>query len=161
MRIQEDRYYAAMTPLQVALVGCGKSKSERINLLAKDLYTGIPFRMAFDHAKNTADDIHILSAMHGLLDPYVHIAPYDMTMVEILPDRHIEWGRQVLADLKAAYPLQRLAITFYAGQQYVRPIMRAITDETAYWTFNNPLEGMGLFERLKWFKANRPHEEDA
>jgi len=142
--------------LVVALVGCGKLKADKPGLRAKDLYRGLPFRLAFKHAKATADDVHILSALHGLVDPYAMLAPYDFSMVQIPPSQHVVWGKRILNDLKAAYPMRRLRIVFYAGQQYVRPIMRAITDEDRYWTFEDPLKGLDLFERIRWFKQHDP-----
>jgi hypothetical protein len=144
------------TELEVALVGCGKLKAKEQGLAAKDLYTGVPFRLAYSHAKATADDVHILSALHGLVNPFAMLAPYDFSMVQMPPSMHIEWGRRVLGDLKAAYPMRRLKIVFYAGTQYIRPIMRAVTDEARYWTFHDPLKGLDLFERIRWFKANDP-----
>lgn len=139
--------------LKVALVGCGKRKKPTtVGLPAHELYTGVPFRLAFQHARETADDVHILSALHGLVNPFSLLAPYDFSMVKLAPSKHLEWGRRVLADLRTAYPLTRLNITFYSGQQYIRPIMRAVTDEFAYWTFENPLDGLDMFERISWFK---------
>lgn len=145
---------------QVALVGCGKAKLTSGHVQAKDLYIGVPFRMAYAHALNTADDVFVLSAMHGLISPHTYLVPYDMSMVQIPPSKHLRWGQEVLAALHNMYPTERLAVTFYAGQQYVSPIMRAMTDEDCYWTFTNPLEGMGLFERLKWFKDHKPKDEE-
>lgn len=137
----------------VALVGCGKAKvSGKDAVRARDLYRGVPFRLAFKHGLMTADDVHILSALYGLVDPYTHLVPYDFSMVQLPPTRHLAWGKKVLDDLRAAYPMTRLKVIFYAGQQYVRPIMRAITDESAYWTFSNPLAGLDMFERIAWFK---------
>ncbi len=143
----------------VALVGCGKLKAARTDLRAKDLYVGVPFRMAFRHACATADDVHILSALHGLVDPYAMLAPYDFSMVQIPPSKHLAWGRNILNSLKAEYPMRRLKIVFYAGQQYIRPIMRSIVDEDRYWTFENPLEGKDLFQRIGWFKQRQQHPD--
>lgn len=139
--------------ITVALVGCGKLKAKETRL-AKELYIGLPFRLAMRHALETADDVHILSAMHGLLDPYSQVVPYDYSMAELPPEKHIWWGRRVLWDLRTAYPMRRLKIVFYAGQQYIRPIMRAVTAEANYWTFEDPLKGLDLFQRIRWFKEN-------
>jgi hypothetical protein len=168
MRVRLDRTHKAIAQeverqleeplgsshLIVALVGCGKLKAEGQSIPARLLYRGVPFRLAMAHAENTADDVHILSALHGLVAPDQMLAPYDFSMVQIRPSEHINWGRKILRDLLAAYPMRRLHIVFYAGMQYIRPINQAITDEHRYWTFENPLEGLDLFERIRWFKAN-------
>jgi hypothetical protein len=144
--------------MEVALVGCGKrKKGVQQGWPAHELYTGMPFRLAYNHAKETADDVHILSALHGLVDPNSMLTPYDFSMVQLAPSKHLAWGRKVLDDLKVAYPMVRLKIVFYAGEQYIRPIMRAIHDEAAYWTFENPLEGLDLYQRIRWFKDAEKH----
>ncbi|TAL42050.1 MAG: hypothetical protein EPN91_09290 [Salinibacterium sp.] len=141
--------------LEVALVGCGKLKAKRRSP-ARDLYIGLPFRLAMRHATDTADDVHILSALHGLLNPFTKVDPYDFSMVQLPPDKHLAWGQRVLYTLRIAYPMQRLRVVFYAGQQYIRPIMKAVTDEDCYWTFVDPLMGLDLFQRIRWFKDNAP-----
>lgn len=140
-------------PLTVALVGCGKRKvATEENMPAASLYTGVPFRLAMAHALETADDVHILSTLHGLTAPHERIAPYDMVMAQLLISEQSNWGHRVVADLKECYLLTPLHIVFYAGMQYIRPILMWIGPELGYWTYENPLEGMGLFERIRWFK---------
>lgn len=139
----------------VALVGCGKMKVKNA-VQAKDLYIGVPFRLAMKHARATADDVHILSALHGLLSPFALIPPYDLSMAQLPPQKHFEWGKRVLASLRTEYPMQRLRIVFYAGKQYIRPITKMITDEDRYWTFENPLDGLDMYERIRWFKDHEP-----
>jgi hypothetical protein len=137
----------------VALVGCGKMKAvTESGVPARDLYIGNPFRMSFRHARETSDDVHILSALHGLVDPSKLLAPYDYSMAQMFISDQRRWGVRILTELKAEYPLTPLRIIFYAGQHYVRPIMEAVTVELDYWSFENPLKGMDLFERLRWFK---------
>ena len=141
----------------LALVGCGKQKLITLEkVMARDLYVGRLFRAAFDHALRTADDVLILSALHALVEPTNRLSPYDFTMTQMLISEQIAWGRAVVHALKAHYPLTPLRITFYAGQQYIRPVMRAVGDSPAgelnYWSFEDPLKGLDLFERLAWFK---------
>jgi hypothetical protein len=138
----------------VALVGCGKLKKPQTwpPEAARDLYIGSLFKLSFRHAQAAADDVHILSALHGLVDPSTRLEPYDYSMAQMFVSAQRAWGVRVLTELKAAYPLTPLRIIFYAGQHYIRPIMEAVTVETSYWTFKNPLEGMDLFERLRWLK---------
>ena len=140
----------------MALVGCGKKKAvTEAGLPAHELYIGNPFRMAFSHARRTVDDVHILSALHGLVDPFQLLAPYDMGMTQMLMSEQREWGRQIVLSLRAAYPLTPLRIIFYAGAHYVRPVAAALESEKDYWTYEDPLKGMNLFQRLAWFKAQK------
>jgi hypothetical protein len=140
-------------PLNVALVGCGVRKApEESGLPAKDLYTGVPFLLAFRYAEATADDVHILSALHGLISPYQCIAPYDMSMVMKSPAEKAAWGRAVCIALEHEYPRTKLHLTFYAGMQYIRPIEQFLPERLGFWTWENPLEGQGLFKRNRWLK---------
>ena len=108
--------------------------------------------MAFRYASDTADDVHILSALHGLVDPYQLLAPYDMVMTQMTMSEQREWGHNVVFALKAAYPLTPVHIIFYAGGLYVRPVIAALQSELKYWTYTDPLQGLDLFKRLAWFK---------
>lgn len=143
-------------PRSVALVGCGKRKfATEAGVPAHQLYIGNPFRMSYAHAKETADDVLILSALHGLVEPTHRLAPYDYTMTQMLMSEQREWGINVVRALKVAYPLTPLRIIFYAGGHYVRPVVDALQPELGYWDYIDPLQGLDLFQRLAWFKAQR------
>jgi len=144
-------------PLTVALVGCGKQKLE-VRAKARDLYAGRLFRMSYEHAERTSDDVLILSAKHGVISPFKEIDPYDLSINQMLIHHKHQWARWVISELIMLYPLTRLRIVFYAGQAYIRPILAEASEQEAYWDFCNPLEGLDLFERMAWFKA---HKEEA
>lgn len=141
-------------PKNVALVGCGKAKlstTEKVH--AHELYVGNPFRLSCTYATATADDVHILSALHGLLSPWDRIAPYEFSMTKMFVSEQRQWGLRVVRALKALYPLTRLRITFLAGRHYIRPIVGALTEQDRqYWTFDDPLMGLDLFQRNRWLK---------
>jgi len=141
-----------VTPLTVALVGCGKKK-RATRCKARDMYTGTLFRLAFDHAERTADDVHILSALHGLLPPFTEIESYQLSINEMLIHEQRDWANGVVSDLFMFYPLTHLRLVFYAGQAYIRPVLEAARDQLSYWEVVDPLKGLGLFERIRWFKA--------
>jgi len=146
-------------PLSVALVGCGKRKSDiQANQPAKELYTGTLFRLSIRHALATASEVHILSALHGLIFPDDRIAPYDLCMTQVPISKQSEWGRNVVAGLKEIYLLTPIHLVFYAGQQYIRPILAHLEAEQGYWTWENPLEGLDLFERVTWFKEREARQ---
>lgn len=139
-------------PLTIALVGCGKQKRPTPQK-ARDLYCGSLFRLACEYAEQTADDVHIMSALHGLIPPYEEIAPYDFSINQMLIHERQAWGRKIVSDLSTFYHMRRLHVIFYAGQAYIKPIMDSASHQESYWTFENPLKGMDLFARLSWFRS--------
>lgn len=148
-------------PLVVALVGCGKRKaSVQKGLPAKDLYTGVLFRLAFGHALKTADDVLILSALHGLICPYRVTEPYDFAMSQRTSEGREAWGNEVVSCLNAEYPMTRLHLVFYAGMQYVKPVMRALPEKKPYWTWENPLDHMDMFQRIRWLKQQQDQHQE-
>jgi hypothetical protein len=141
-------------PKNVALVGCGKAKlstTEKVH--AHELYIGNPFKMSYQYAFQAADDVHILSALHGLLSPHDRIAPYEFAMTQMFISAQREWGLRVVHALKALYPVTHLRITMLAGQQYIRPVVDALTEQDRqYWTIETPMKGLDLFQRNRWLK---------
>lgn len=146
------------TPLVVALVGCSRQKKGHAGgVPAKDLYAGRLAQMGYQYAIGQGWDVHFVSALHGVVPPHQMLAPYDCSMAQLLPTERAEWGRQVVGELLAFYPLTRLVIVFLAGMSYIRPILEAIPDQLGYWSYEMPLKGLDLFGRFRWFKA---HLED-
>lgn len=142
-------------PLHVALVGCSSHKRWSYGALpAKDLYTGRFFKQGFRYAQDTADDVLILSGLHGLVEPHRVIEPYDFHLALQLPDYKSSWGGRVVGQLLGAYPLVHLVITFYAGREYVDPVVATAREENVPWEFETPLKGLDLFQRIQWFKEH-------
>jgi hypothetical protein len=140
-------------PITVALVGCGKKK-RTTKCKARDMYVGSLFRLAFEYAERTADDVHIISALHGLLPPFEEIESYQLSINQMLFHQKAAWAEGIVGDLLALYPMTRLDLIFYAGNAYIRPILEAAANHERYWDMQMPLEGMDLFERLRWFREN-------
>jgi hypothetical protein len=144
-------YTTLSGPIDVALIGCGKSKRmERSR--ASELYTGRLFRAAYAHALTVADDVYILSALHGLLSPHEEVDPYDFSMTKMLPHHRSEWGEKVVSILLMQYPMTKLSIVFLAGRQYVDPVFKAALTEGVAWNMADPLVGMDLWERIAYLK---------
>lgn len=141
-------------PRNVALVSCGKAKlrtSEKVS--AHKLYVGTPFKLAFQYAVATSDDVQILSALHGVLGPYELVEPYEFSMAQMFISEQSMWGRRVVNALKGLYPMMHLRLIFYASRQYIRPILGAVSEEDRqYWEFEDPLQGLDMFERNTWLK---------
>jgi len=142
----------------VALVACGKQKLQ-VRAQAKDMYIGQLFKLAYKHALNTADDVHILSALHGLLSPFQEIDHYDLSLNKLLINEQRTWADGVVDDLFMAYPLTRIRLVFYAGQAYIRPILEAAYEQEGYWDMENPMEGMDLLRRLAWLREQEKNND--
>ena len=142
-------------PVTVALVGCSKRKatSEK-GIQAKDLYTGRLCRLGYNHAMERGWDVQFLSALHGVVDPYYSIPPYDYSMINIPRSQRWKWGVMIVNQLLELYPMQHLDIVFFAGQDYVKPVIDEAEEQDAYWGYKEPLKGLDLFARMRWFKAN-------
>lgn len=123
------------------------------------MYTGQLFKLAYAHALRNADDVHIISALHGLLSPFDEIDYYDLTLNKMLLSEQRAWADGVVDDLFMSYPLTRLRLVFYAGQAYIRPILEAAYQQSGYWDMENPMEGLDLFQRLRWLREEeRKHD---
>jgi hypothetical protein len=72
----------------LVIVGCGAAKRDEA-APAKDLYTSTYFEKKREYAEAIGDDWRILSAEHGLLDPYEVIEPYE-TSIDDLDEAEIE-----------------------------------------------------------------------
>jgi hypothetical protein len=137
--------------LTVALVGCGKQKLQ-VRSKAHEMYVGQLFKLSFAHAKKNADDVLIISALHGLLSPYEEIDYYDLSLNKLLKSEREDWANKVVDELFMAYPLTRLRIVFYAGLTYIQPILESAYSQEGYWDIENPMEGLDLFQRLHWLR---------
>jgi hypothetical protein len=147
-------------PLMVALVGCSSQKKKNEGgLPARELYTGRLSQMGYRYAMQRGWDVHFLSALHGVVPPHQRLAPYDCSMAQLLTSERMAWGNQVVGELLSFYPLVPLTLIFLAGMSYIRPVLEAIPSQVGYWTYKMPLEGLDLFGRLRWFKANLAAEE--
>lgn len=141
------------SPIDLALVGCGKSKKPFGVWPASELYTGTLFRLAYNYARTYHEDTLILSALHGAIEPTLPLARYNVTTSTMFRSELEQWGHTVVGQLLSLYPLTRLTITFLCGQQYIRPVVAAMRKERPAWDHLAPLEGLDLFERLRWFRS--------
>lgn len=147
----------AECPVTLALVGCSKRKAKTPGepyMPAKDLYIGRLCRMGYEHAMARGWDVLFLSALHGIVDPFTHLPPYDYSMINIPQSQRMQWGIGVVGELMELYPMLHLDIVFFAGKSYVDPIIDAGSIQDGYWAYENPLKGLDIFARMRWFKAH-------
>jgi hypothetical protein len=113
--------------------------------------------MGYNHAMSQGWDVLFLSALHGIVEPYAPLPPYDYSMINIPQSKRLEWGMGIVGDLVDLYPMLHLDIVFFAGQDYVDPVIEAGGVQDGYWAYETPLKGLDLFARMRWFKAHSPN----
>lgn len=107
---------------RVGLVACsGRKRTTRA--AAADLYTGALFVKARRYVELTCPDgWHVLSALHGLVDPSTEVDPYDHSMRDVADAA--AWAERVNVALLGRYHDGR-PTTFYviAGADYRTPLV--------------------------------------
>ena len=148
-------------PVRVALVSCAKSKRSGAHP-ARDLYISTLFRLAIRVADASSDAVWILSAKHGAMPADRTIESYDQRLPGDQKSLYL-WGVNARNTLTCSYA-HVADLTFYAGADYVAPILAAGLPEG--WRHDQPLEGLGLGARLARLKTRlifltRPSIESA
>ena len=105
---------------KIALISCSKSKKPTATAAAL-LYDSPLFRKSLLYGLTTCDTCYILSAKHHLIALNKIISPYNVTLKDLSPGKKMDWGHEVLAQLKAvAKP--RDEIILLAGREYHKPL---------------------------------------
>ncbi|WP_390174058.1 DUF6884 domain-containing protein [Rhodopirellula sallentina] len=148
-------------------MGCGKEKANRA-APACELYTGPLFRASRRWAEQNTDAYFIASAKHLVIEPNTVIEPYDLAMSDLPADEqrwrakqiesqfHLHWkeycefgrnsrGFQVAVD--------KPRVVLLASQLYLRGFYDRILAGRDKYSFEDPLRGLGIGNRLAWFKA--------
>lgn len=130
------------------VIGCGKAKLSS-PAPAWRLYTGSLFVAARRYAEASGQRWAILSAKHGLVEPDRVLEPYDVRL-KLKGEELSRWAQE------AAYACERMlrrlpkqSVEVLAGHPYAWPFRNELL-----WLANiestEPLEGMGLGQRLQW-----------
>lgn len=131
------------------LIGCGKSKQSKA-APARELYTGSLFRAARDYAEGTGKRWGIVSAKYGFIEPDAVIKPYEKRLGGGPVEKAL-WARRVVEDtVRAAWSGK---VTLLMGRDYADPLERAFMVLGIHVV--RPLDGLGLGQRLRWFKERR------
>lgn len=155
-----EQLAATHTTVRVALIGCGKTKLDHA-APAKDLYTGNLFAAARAHVEAGGYDAwFVLSAKHGLVHPDTVIEPYDEKMPTTKAPRE-RWATKVSWDLGGQFGEHvrsggNVSLDVFAGKDYADFLGMGFSHvvRPAY-TFNKPLAGLQIGERLAWFAEHR------
>jgi hypothetical protein len=133
-----------MSQKQVVLVSCVKSKCDH-PCRAADIYTSPLFRkmMAYAYSLNP-ENIFILSAKYGLVDPDDEIAPYEQTLKRMKSGERRAWAKIVLAELERHCDLDEDRFLFLAGLPYRENLVPHIRH------YSVPMEGLSFGMQLQW-----------
>ncbi len=108
---------------KVILISCVKEKLKQQSK-AKDLYISDLFKKSYRYAQLLKpDNIFILSAKYGLLDPEQVIEPYDETLNTKSSAEIREWSRKVITSLKEKVGLDKAEVIILAGKKYYKYLL--------------------------------------
>jgi len=137
------------TPPDAIILGCVKTKRAS-PAKAKDLYVSPMFAKRRRYAESSGVPWFIFSAEHGIIDPELVIAPYDVAMSRLPVERVQAKGRQAVDQLEALVgPLRGKTFEIHAGASYVRAITGPLTRRGA--TLSNPLGRLRFGPQLHWY----------
>jgi uncharacterized HhH-GPD family protein len=133
------------------ILGCVKTKrSSRAK--AKDLYVSSMFAKRRRYAESAGLPWFIFSAEHGIIDPEVVIAPYDVAMAKLSVEQVRAKGRQAIDQLEVLVgPLRGKTFEIHAGADYARAIEGPLAKRGA--TLINPLRRLRFGPQLHWYDA--------
>ena len=147
------------------LISCCSQKSAAAGK-AKDLYQSDLFRKSFEYAKQELaplwiqnhgpgdNQIFILSAKYGLLDPHSFIHPYDKSLNFSTPWAQQHWSRCVFSQLLNEYPGSEYPsqIFFLCGQNYKKNLLTLVAGHFWRSDIRTPLAGLGIGKQKQWLK---------
>ncbi|MBV6503148.1 MAG: hypothetical protein AKCLJLPJ_01212 [Fimbriimonadales bacterium] len=138
-----------MPVARYALVACTKAKNQGPAPAAAVYSASSLFRKAFAYCRIRGLTTFILSAKYGVLDPTDVIETYDLTLKRMGRADCRAWGERVTEELRKRIPIGS-SIEIHCGREYIRDL-----DLTGF-EAHNPLEGLTLGNRLRWYDQNTP-----
>lgn len=140
---------SATAESDVIILGCVSSKRSG-PAKAKDLYVSPMFAKRRRYAESTGKPWFIFSAEHGIIDPEVEIAPYDVAMSRLPVDEVRAKGARAAGQLEGLIgPLRGKTFEIHAGASYVRSIREPLVIRGAILV--NPLERLRFGYQLQWY----------
>lgn len=136
--------------MEIGLVSCTKSKKDEASK-PKELYMESQlFRKKRNYVEKNHDAWYILSAKHGLLDPDGEpIDPYDETLSGARKERKEKWSGKVFKQMEDEGLLDH-KLVFHCGKDYSEFLIEKLDEKGV--EYEIPTEGLGLGEKLKWYK---------
>lgn len=133
----------------IGLVAASKRQRGGISRASEQYEPSIVFRRARDYCERTYSEWYILSAAHGLVPPQQVVGPDAPVLSARSAAERWAWADMVAGQLQARIQRSSQPVIFslYAGQWYADLLGRA----APFATFELPLAGMSLGQRLAWF----------
>jgi len=129
----------------VYLIACVSQKLDH-RAAAADLYRSDWFRKARTYVEEMGERWYVLSAVHGLVEPTKHLAPYDATLRDLTAAERRQWGERTVRQLRRAIgPRHAGPIVFLAGRLYREPLLAFAGERAAV-----PMLGMGIGQQKAW-----------
>ncbi len=137
---------------RVGLVACAKSKHDRA-VPAKDLYSSELFKKTIRYTNRNYDRWYILSAKHGLVEPYTVLQPYDETLKSKPIRERRRWADRTIKQLQSILPgPDQCLVFFHTGVVYREFVFEKLV--AFGYHCEVPLEGLGIGEQLAWYEAH-------
>jgi hypothetical protein len=137
--------------VRVALIGCSKTKLDGRHR-ARDLYIGPLFKASLGHATHTADELFVLSSVHGLLALDQEVDSYDRPLRSASKSERDNWAYRACLDLRRRMRGRRFEVVIYAGETYADPIEKYLRLLDCSIAVTAPLSGLTLGYQLRWFR---------
>lgn len=172
-------------PVQLTYVGCGKAKRDieghpnhgHNQYAAANLYTSNYFKLKREYAERESESWRVLSAKHGVFDPFVWATPYDLTITDYPISEEddqfrdppfltlSEWRDDVLESIENSLNYYHgnddrphvQELVMLAGQNYLEPLHDGLDDLADEYdcTVRYPFDGTsGIGDQMAWLKAN-------
>lgn len=106
----------------IGLISCTKKKLDTSDF-AQNIYQGTSFVSGRAILEELCDRWYVLSARHGLLNPYTRIAPYDMSLDDLSDYDYMNWMQNVERHVASMSPDK---VTLIGPDVYVKYLVSAL-----------------------------------
>lgn len=116
--------------MKIALLSCTSSKQDYPCKAAEMYMPSARFKLAYQYAKESCDEIYILSAKYGLLSENDVIEPYNETLKSKSIHERKLWSNNVLQQLENKVSLKNDSFVILAGTAYNMYLLPYIKNKT-------------------------------
>lgn len=134
-------------PITFVLISCSKSKLAT-EAPARELYTGQLFKKAVVWAERHRYPWFIISALHGLVTPDQTLQPYNFTIKELRKREREGWAYRAIGCQLSKYASSGSHVFLIMPELYRGHIQTTLRESGI--TYENPVEGMGIGQQMKW-----------
>jgi hypothetical protein len=130
----------------IVLISCSKEKSETKQPAELLYQPSALFSKSLRYAREIvqADEIFILSALHGLVGLKQELEPYNVTLKGAKKAAKREWSVPVLQSIKEKTDIEKDQFVLLAGNDYIEFL------EPHFKHCQVPMRGLRSGERLQW-----------